>query len=60
VKTKGVMLIIYGQAGGPRFVPCESREEAEVTLKIIERMGYKDVNGTPITVEVAEYEDTPL
>jgi len=54
------MLIIYGQAGGPRFVPCESREEAEVTLKIIERMGYKDVNGTPITVEVAEYEDTPL
>lgn len=60
MKTKGVMMIVYPADGPPRFIPVASREEAEVTLKMIELMGYKDANGTPIMVEIAEYEDTPL
>lgn len=55
-----LMLLVKRPDGTVTPVPVDSVEEAQQIIEIAGLVGNRDVNGTPVEIEVVEYEDRPL
>jgi hypothetical protein len=58
--TRKLMLLVKRPDGTVTPVPVDDRVEAEAVIEIARLMMNRDINGTPVTIELVEYEDTPL